>query len=283
MKPTAFIHHPYARLIRLDKPTGNLLLMWPCFWGVLASSTTPEPALLLLFALGAFAMRSAGCVINDITDRDIDAQVSRTAQRPLASGAITTNEVLTILAILLAVALAVALALGAKVLLLGLCWLPLVVLYPRMKRLTWWPQAFLGLTFGAGPLFGELAATGTITLTGVLLYLGAICLVIGYDTIYACQDITDDEAIGVKSTARLFGSGIRRWVGLFYALGVSLIAAAYLREYPLLSHGVMFLLSAVLWLVWQVVSLDPQDTHRCLRQFKAHRLIGGVIALAFAV
>lgn len=276
----SLLTHPYAQLIRADKPVGTLLLMFPCWWGVLAHSAIIPWGMLVLFAVGAFAMRSAGCVLNDIADREIDAQVARTAMRPLASGVLTLREAYGILAALLLMALGVALALGWPIVLLGLCWLPLVVAYPYMKRITFWPQAFLGITFGAGPLFGTLTVTGTITITGILLYIAAIVWTIGYDTIYACQDIEDDQKVGVKSTARLFGNTIRYWVGSLYAFAFCCLVSGYAMSDSAVFGYVMILLAGC-GLVWQVVSLQPDHPTTCLRLFKSNVWIGLLIALAY--
>ncbi len=275
---TRLLNHPYAQLMRLDKPVGIWLLMLPCWWGVLAYRDGGMPyGILALFALGALAMRSAGCIINDLTDREIDAQVARTKSRPLASGAVTPREAYGLIAALLVVALLVAIALGWKVVLLGACWLPLVVLYPRMKRITWWPQAFLGMTFGAGSLFGMVAMTGTIQVHGLLLYTAAICWVIGYDTIYACQDMEDDARIGVKSTARRFGEHIRFWVGGFFAAMLMLLIVACAPFMQFWQWGVLLLIA--LLLARQVWRLNPENGTLCLQLFKEHVWIGTLICL----
>jgi 4-hydroxybenzoate polyprenyltransferase len=218
--------HRYSRLMRLDKHTGIWLLLLPCWWGVLAYSDTVPLATLALFALGAVVMRSCGCILNDLADRDIDAQVTRTRKRPLASGEVTPAQAWGLIGILLVLAFAIAMLLGWGVVALGACWLPLVALYPRMKRLTWWPQAFLGLTFGAGPLFGMVAASGGIHVAGLWLYAAAFFWTMGYDTIYACQDRADDARIGVKSTALLFGGKVRQSVGVLYGLSIVCLLGA---------------------------------------------------------
>src|SRR5690349_2337918 len=209
----------YLRIMRLHQPTGVWLLMWPCWWGVaLASPEFPSVLTLFLFFFGAFLMRPMGCVINDLFDRDLDRQVARTKDRPLASGEITTGEALRLVLYLLLLALGVALLLGKAVLFWSMAALPLVVLYPLMKRITWWPQLFLGLTFNWGALVGWVAIRGQVELPAVLLYLGGVFWTLGYDTIYAHQDKADDQAAGIKSTALRLGKNTKPALIGFYTL-----------------------------------------------------------------
>jgi 4-hydroxybenzoate polyprenyltransferase len=270
---------PYAVLARLDRPAGWWLLFLPGVWGiVLAGSPWPSPRLLLLFLVGAVVMRAAGCVINDLWDSDIDRKVERTRGRPIASGAVSPFQALVFLALLLSVGLAILLQLNWAAVALGAVSLVPVVLYPLMKRITWWPQFFLGLTFNWGAPLGFLAASGELHLAALLLYLAGIFWTLGYDTIYALQDILDDEMIGVKSTARLFGAEhARAWVGGFYAAMLALLAAA----------GWVFGLSVLFFLAllvpaahfaWQVFSLDPHDARDCAKKFRSNREAGLLVA-----
>jgi 4-hydroxybenzoate polyprenyltransferase len=271
-------------LMRLDKPIGIWLLLLPCWWGVLAYSNGVPWATLTLFALGAVAMRSAGCVVNDMADRDIDARVERTKSRPLASGALKLKQAYAVLALLLLVAFSVAVALGWKIVALGALWLPLVALYPFMKRWTWWPQAFLGITFGAGALFGMVAVTGGVHLTGLLLYAATFFWVIGYDTIYACQDREEDARIGVKSTARLFGARVREGVAVCYGVSAVLLIAAFLTS-DVAATGerarALPLIAAIMLLGWQVRRFHPKHGAQCARLFRSNVWVGALGCIAF--
>ena len=188
---------PFAVLARWDRPIGTWLLLWPCWWAVALAPGWPDLKLLALFAIGAVAMRGAGCVINDLADRDLDARVERTRHRPLASGRLTTGEALAFLALQLLVGLLVLLSFNRFTILLGLASLPLVIVYPLMKRVTWWPQAFLGVTFNWGALVGWSAVTGDLAAPALTLYVAGFLWTLGYDTIYAHQDKADDAVIGV--------------------------------------------------------------------------------------
>jgi 4-hydroxybenzoate polyprenyltransferase len=197
---------PYLKLARLDRPIGTWLLLFPCWWGLaLASKGWPDPELLIAFALGSVVMRGAGCTYNDMVDREFDARVERTRRRPLPSGAISLRAAAVFLALQLLAGLAILFTFNTITIALGIASLALVFTYPFMKRVTWWPQAFLGLTFNWGVLMGWSAVTGDISLPALLLYTGAIAWTIGYDTIYAHQDKEDDALIGLRSTALLFG------------------------------------------------------------------------------
>jgi 4-hydroxybenzoate polyprenyltransferase len=206
------------QLIRFDKPAGTILLLLPCYWGAYASAAKVSWQVLLWCAVGALAMRSAGCIINDMADRKVDAQVERTRTRPLASGAITMRHASITLVFLLIIAGISGAMLGWQVLGLGVAWLPLVAVYPFMKRITFFPQVFLGLTFGAGALFGSMAVAERLPPAAWWLYAAGFFWVLGYDTIYACQDRKDDARIGVKSTALFFGERVRLAVGGCYTL-----------------------------------------------------------------
>ena len=214
---------PYAALARLDQPVGVWLLLWPCLWAIgLASDGLPDLKLMVLFTVGSFVMRAAGCTLNDIFDRDFDARVERTRRRPLPSGAIGLKGAVAFMAVLLGAGLAILLQLNLfAVLLLGVGSLLLVVLYPLMKRITYWPQAFLGLTFNCGALLGWAAVEGGIGWPAGLLYVAGIAWTLGYDTIYAHQDKEDDLLIGVKSSAIALGQRTRPFLIAFYVVAVA--------------------------------------------------------------
>ncbi len=277
---------PYLRLMRLDRPIGTWLLFWPCVFGLaVGTANQPRPFgeagdlwLLILFAIGSVVMRGAGCTYNDIVDRDIDARVERTRGRPIPSGAVSMGRAWLFLAAQCAIGLVVLLQLNRFSILLGAASLILVAIYPFMKRLTWWPQAWLGLTFNWGALLGFAAETGHLGPRAWLLYAGCFFWTLGYDTIYALQDVEDDALIGVKSTARLFGIWSPLWVASFYAAAFVLIAAsAFVSRHWL---AVLVLLPAGVHLFWQAWKLDVDDTALCLRLFRANRESGLLMALA---
>lgn len=251
---------PYARLARWDRPIGYWLLFWPCGFS-LALAAIKAPALgfnwlaLVLCWVGAVAMRGAGCTLNDIVDADIDAKVERTRSRPIPSRQVSRGQAALFLAAQLVAGLVVLLQFNWMTWIVGAASLLLIAIYPFMKRITWWPQFFLGLAFSWGALLGWSAQVESIGLPALLLYAGTICWVIGYDTIYALQDVEDDGLIGVKSTARLFGENVRPAVALFYAAAVGLWTTAALVA----GAGVPFLLALAVpagLLAWQLVTLD---------------------------
>jgi 4-hydroxybenzoate polyprenyltransferase len=271
---------PYLRLARADRPIGAWLLLMPCWWsaGLAAVHAQALPNLwhLVLFLIGAFVMRGAGCTWNDILDRKLDAQVARTRSRPIPSGQVSVTGAAAFLALQAFTGLAVLLCFNGFTILLGVASLTLVAIYPLMKRITWWPQIVLGLAFSWGALMGWAAVFGRLDAAAILLYLGAIAWVIGYDTIYAHQDREDDALIGVKSTARLFGPRTRPLLALFYALAVVLIGVAF----RLAGVGVWSWLGLAAFaahLAWQVVRLDIDDPDGCLRLFKANRDAGLIL------
>jgi 4-hydroxybenzoate polyprenyltransferase len=271
---------PMIRLMRLDKPIGIWLLLWPCLWGVvLSSSRWPSFSILFWFALGAVVMRSAGCIINDMIDRNIDKQVARTASRPLASGEISMKQACMLLAGLLAIGLFILTRLHANLLFWSPIALLLVGAYPFMKRITWWPQAFLGLTFNLGALFGWIAVHGYPALPAWILYAGAICWTIGYDTIYAHQDKADDLRVGVKSTAIRFGNDSRMWVTGFYALFITLLFGAGITSAsgPLYYIGVAL---ASAHLFWQAITVKLDDSASCLSRFRSNSWLGLILFAA---
>jgi 4-hydroxybenzoate polyprenyltransferase len=278
---------PYLKLARADRPIGFLLLALPCFWSISLASRSldepyPDPWLLLLFAVGAIVMRAAGCTYNDLIDRDIDAQVARTRLRPLPSGQVTLRAATLFMLALSLIGLLVLLNFNGTTIQLGLCVLPIVALYPFVKRFSYWPQAVLGLAFNWGALLGWTAVVGRLDWAAVLLYAGAVLWTIGYDTIYAHQDREDDGLIGLKSTALKFGSATKRWLAVLYAGAWLAITCA-----GVLAHaGTAFLLgmlAAAAQLVWQVVTLDIDDPANCLRRFRSNREFGAIVLAAILI
>ncbi len=272
--------HSYAALMRMDKPIGFWLLLWPCWWAItLASDGLPSASLLSLFLIGAIAMRAAGCVINDMADRDFDRQVARTRTRPLASGAITMAHAYGLLAVLLLIALAVALMMPLMVWYLTLPALVLVILYPFMKRITWWPQAFLGLTFNFGALMGWAAVTDALAWPACVLYVAGICWTLGYDTIYAHQDTQDDEKIGLKSLALHLGEHTKQWVSGFYLITVGCFVLLGVH-YQFSWLFWLCLLAAAAHFIWQIWYTRLDVPERCMRVFVANQWTGFLLFMA---
>jgi 4-hydroxybenzoate polyprenyltransferase len=266
---------PYLRLARLDRPTGIWLLLLPCLWSIALASPTAATGLgmTILFTIGAIGMRSAGCVVNDIIDRKIDAQVERTRARPLASGEIGLFGALIFLAILLLLGLAILTQLNWLSIGLGVASLVLVAIYPLMKRITWWPQAFLGLTFNWGAIMGWAAVTRHVGASVIALYAAGFCWTLIYDTIYAQQDARDDAKAGVKSTARRFGGFGKLWLSGFAVLMIVLLDIA--GELANLGSIYRYMLIAIaLHLAWLVLFWKTDDPRDCLRRFQASRWTG---------
>jgi 4-hydroxybenzoate polyprenyltransferase len=273
---------PYARLARLDRPIGTWLLLFPCWWGIaLASNAWPSPVLMAVFAIGAVVMRGAGCTYNDIVDRDFDARVARTADRPIPSGAVSVRQAVIFLLAQLLVGLAILLTLGVTAIWLGVLSLLLVFTYPLMKRVTWWPQFFLGLAFNWGALMGYAAVADALASPALLLYAAGILWTLGYDTIYAHQDKEDDALIGVKSSALRLGDRTRPALFVFYAGAVLLLGAAGAAAqlawpfYALLAAGAA-------QLVWQAADVSLDQPADCLAKFKSNRLFGWLILAGIA-
>lgn len=277
---------PYLRLMRLDRPIGTWLLLFPCWWSLgLAEvdQNRPYPSLwfLLLFAIGAVVMRGAGCAYNDYVDRDIDAQVARTASRPIPSGQVSPEDALVLVGGLGLAGLLVLLQFNWFTVFLGASSLLLVLIYPYMKRLTNWPQLVLGLAFNWGALVGWAAVKGSLDWAPVMLYLGSVAWTIGYDTIYAHQDAEDDLMLGLKSTALHFGENTPSAVGAFYSAAIVFwTLAGFLAG----AHLIFFLALALigLQLAWQVSSLDIRNPKNCLRRFRSNRDVGAVLFLGLA-
>ena len=274
---------PYIRLMRLDKPVGIWLLLWPCWWSTtLASNGRPSVYILLLFALGSILMRSAGCIINDIADREFDKQVERTRTRPLASGELSLKQALVCLACLLIYAALVVFQLGSLVFMWGLISLVPVILYPFMKRISWWPQLFLGFTFNWGAMMGWVAVRGELNLAPMLLYTAGIFWTLGYDTIYAHQDKVDDARIGVKSTALRLGAGTKKAVSTFYLLATLFIAlSGWIAGCSIGLYAILALVQ--LHFSWQVCTVNLDDPTSCRRIFVSNIALGGLLFAGFIV
>lgn len=276
--PSSF--QPYASLARFDRPIGWWLLYWPCAWGLaLTGTAVAQWPLFVWLLLGAIAMRGAGCVYNDIADRDLDAKVARTRLRPIASGAVSLKRAWIWLIMLSLVGLVVLLQLRREAQLVALISLVPVAAYPFMKRITWWPQAWLGLVFSWGALVGGSAVADSPIMSIVLLYAGSICWVIGYDTIYALQDREDDALIGVRSAALRLGSHVRAGVAGFYLVAIILWGLAFwtIRPQPV----VLIALGPVaIHLLWQVMTLRDGDGQDALAKFRSNRFAGFLMALA---
>jgi len=271
---------PYLRLARLDRPIGSWLLLMPCWWSVGLAAVHARSQVnvwhLLLFFIGAFAMRGAGCTWNDIVDRDLDSQVERTRSRPIPSGQVTVASAAAFLVLQALVGLAVLLQFNRFTIYVGFASLAVVAIYPFMKRITYWPQIVLGLAFSWGALMGWPATFARLDLPALLLYAGAISWVIGYDTIYAHQDREDDALIGIKSTALLFRERTKPMLALFYALAAALIALAGWSA----GAGLVFalgLLAFAAHLAWQIARLDVDDPIDCLVVFKSNRDAGLIL------
>ena len=273
---------PYASLMRLDRPIGTWLLYWPCAWSVALAGVGARWGLFLWLGLGAFAMRSAGCVYNDIVDRDLDRQVERTRLRPLASGRAALRSASILTAVLCLIGLVVLFQLKWVAALIAVASLVPVAAYPFMKRITWWPQAWLGLVFSWGALVGSPAVTGSFTLAPLLLWFGSIAWVIGYDTLYAIQDKEDDALVGVKSSARRLGDKAPLGIGIFYALALLLWGAAVWQVRPDWI-AIASLAPAALHLGSQVSRADPADGELALKLFRSNRTCGLLVFLAMLV
>jgi 4-hydroxybenzoate polyprenyltransferase len=271
---------PYLRLARLDRPIGSWLLLMPCWWstGLAGMRSGHFPSLwhIVLFLVGAFVMRGAGCTWNDLVDRNLDGLVERTRSRPIPSGQVTIAQATVFMLAQALVGLLVLIQFNRFTVLTGLASLLVVVIYPFMKRITYWPQIFLGLAFSWGALMGWPAAFGRLDWPALVLYAGSICWVIGYDTIYAHQDREDDLLIGIKSTALLFGDRTPSMLAGFYACAVVLIAAAGFMA----GGGMIFAAGLIAFgahLAWQLTRLDIDDPVNCLMLFKSNRDAGLIL------
>jgi len=277
------IARPYARLARLDRPIGTWLLLFPCWWGIaLAARGWPDWHLIALFGFGAVVMRGAGCTFNDIVDRDFDGKVERTRTRPIPSGAVSLFGAILFMILLLAIGAAILFSLNRLSIALGILVIALIATYPFMKRITYWPQFFLGLNFNWGALMGWTAVRGDLQWPALLLYLGGIAWTLGYDTIYAHQDKEDDALIGIKSSALALGKLTRPFLFLFYIVAVALwVAAGEVAGLGLPYRAALILV--LFQLLWQAAKVDIDDPADCLAKFKSNRatgwlLLAGIIA-----
>ena len=277
---------PYLRLARLDRPIGSWLLLMPCWWSVglagMHNDRFPSLWHIVLFFIGAFAMRGAGCTWNDLVDRDLDGRVERTRSRPIPSGQVTVAQATLFMVAQALIGFLVLIQFNRFTVATGIASLLVVVIYPFMKRITYWPQIFLGLAFSWGALMGWPAAFGRLDWPAIVLYAGSILWVIGYDTIYAHQDRDDDLLIGIKSTALLFGERTPTMVATFYAGAIVFIAAAGFMA----GGGIIFTIGIVAFsahLAWQVSRLDIDDPAHCLVLFKSNRDAGLILFAAMLV
>jgi 4-hydroxybenzoate polyprenyltransferase len=272
----------YALLARFDRPIGWWLLFWPCVWGVWLAGAGWQFELVAWLLLGAIAMRGAGCVYNDIVDADLDRQVARTAARPVASGRVSVTAAWAWLLALCAVGLVVLVQLRWQAELVALASLALVAAYPFMKRITWWPQAWLGLVFTWGALVGWTALRLDHIDAMLALYAGSIFWCIGYDTIYALQDKEDDALVGIRSSALRLGDNVKAGVTAFYLLALAFwgLAVWWTREDPL---AMLALIPAAAHLLWQALTLDPADGANALERFRSNRFAGALVAAGFFV
>jgi 4-hydroxybenzoate polyprenyltransferase len=273
---------PYAYLMRLDRPIGTWLLLLPGWWAlVLAAGGAMHMPwwLMILFGIGAVIMRGAGCVVNDLWDRDLDRQVERTRSRPLAAGTVSVRDALLFTGLLCGAGFLILLQMSTAAIGLGILTLPLIVSYPLMKRITWWPQAFLGITFNAGALIGWAAVAGHVGAAALVLYAGGILWTLGYDTIYAHQDKDDDALVGIRSTALKLGASSKWWVGGFYAGSCALLLLAFIMAGAGLLSCLLLVLPAA-HAAWQVKSWDMNDPRSSLAAFRAARDFGLLVLLA---
>ncbi len=275
---------PYLRLARIERPIGWWLLLLPCWWSAAMAAIAggqpwPDPLHCLLFLIGAVAMRGAGCTYNDIVDRDLDIRVERTRERPLPSGQVSLKGALAFLGLQALVGLLVLLQFNGFAIATGFASLGVVALYPFMKRFFWMPQIVLGLAFSWGALMGWAAAFGSLSLAPILLYAASVAWVVGYDTIYALQDIEDDEIAGIKSSARFFGERVKLGVGICYGLTLALMVAAFVQA----GVGAVSFIGLGLFalhLGWQVARLDRADGAGALRLFRSNRDAGLILFAA---
>ena len=277
----------FIELTRLNKPIGFMLLFWPCLWGLtLAFNQTKEFGLfvkyIILFFVGSVLMRSAGCIFNDIVDIDFDKKIDRTKNRPIPSGRISTQESFMYIILLCVIASIILIQFNFLTIILGLLSMPFVFSYPYMKRLTYWPQLFLGLTFNWGILMGWTVFIGEISLEPILLYIAAIFWTLGYDTVYGFQDINIDEIIGVKSTSIKFKENYKIFIGLCYFICILfLIAVGFLEENKI--YYFTFLIFPATHLFYQVIRLDRNDPNNCLIAFKSNNFFGFLVFLTLIV
>lgn len=268
---------PYARMARLDRPIGTWLLLFPCWWSIaLATEGWPSLWLVVLFGLGATIMRGAGCVFNDIADRDLDGRIARTAQRPIPAGIVSVPQAIAYMVALALLGFVILLQFNLFAIWVGVASLALIVVYPFMKRITYWPQAVLGLTFTWGALLGWAAVRGDLQAPAIVLYVACFFWTLGYDTIYAHQDKEDDLIAGIKSSALALGNKTRPWLWIFHGMTIVLIGVAGWLAQLSWPFYVALAFSAG-QLAWQSGDVDLDDPHDCLAKFKSNRLFGWVL------
>ena len=279
------MHHLkiFIELTRLKKPIGFMLLFWPCSWGLAYSYSTNQNLdlfiyYLILFFFGSVMMRSAGCIVNDIVDKDFDKKVQRTKKRPIASGKISVKNSLIYVVILCSIAFVILVQFNLLTILLGLCSMLLAFSYPFMKRITYWPQLFLGLTFNWGIIMAWTAMNNDISLEIIFLYIAAIFWTLGYDTIYGAQDMADDEIIGLKSTSLKFKKDIKLFVGISYLITLVLIVYLFLAEMGKNLFSLLLLLFAIS-LILQLINFDKNNPQKCLSSFKLNNYSGLLLFL----
>jgi len=271
----------FIQLTRLDKPIGYMLLFWPCLWGLTiaydyGNNLNVYFFYLILFFIGSVFMRSAGCIINDIVDRNYDKKILRTKNRPIASGKISVKLGFFYISLLCLLAFIVLLQFNKLTIILALASMPLAFAYPYMKRLTYWPQLFLGITFNYGLLLGWISVQGSLGLTPIIFYIGAIFWTLGYDTIYGYQDIKDDEIIGVKSTSIKFKNNPKKFLSLCYVITfISIISIGILMNFN--NYYFLFLILPAIHLFFQIKVLNIKDQNVCLKIFKSNNMLGLII------
>ncbi len=272
--------HPYSRLARLDRPIGTWLLLFPCLFGAgLASKGLPDIGLLILFVLGAVTMRGAGCTINDIVDRDFDKQVSRTASRPLPAGTISVTGAIVFLSCQLIIGFLVLIQFNLITIYIGMASIPIIIAYPFTKRITYWPQFFLGLAFNWGALLGWTSVNSELGWPAIFLYMGGIAWTIGYDTIYGHQDRQADKIIGLKSSSLRLGSNTKPWLFSFFLAATILFGVAgWLAALSWVFY--LGLAIGLLHFIWQVLTLDINSPLSCQTRFKSNRDYGVILFLA---
>ena len=278
----------FIDLTRLKKPIGYMLLFWPCAWGLTLSYDLSKEKItyiiyFILFLCGAILMRSAGCIVNDIVDRKFDKKVYRTKNRPIASGKISVSQGFFYAGILCLIALCVLVNFNNLTIILALGSMPLAFTYPLMKRFTYWPQFFLGITFNYGLILGWTSIANEISIAPIIFYIGAIFWTLGYDTIYGFQDIKDDEIIGLKSTSIKFKNTPYIFLKTCYSIFlISLIIVGFLMHLNYF-YFIFLLLASVQMFYFQIYKLNIDNTDSCLKSFKSNSSLGLLILLALAI
>ena len=277
----------FVNLTRLNKPIGYMLLFWPCSWGLayaykIANELNIFLYYLFLFFLGSILMRSAGCIVNDIVDQDLDKKVKRTKNRPLASGSISNARAIIYSAILCFISFFILIQFNFKTILLGLSSMILAFAYPFMKRFTYWPQLFLGLTFNWGMIMGYTAILDQISTEIIILYISAIFWTLGYDTIYGIQDVADDEIIGVKSTAIKFKKNIKLFVSICYLISSLLIIITFANSIKI-NLSTLFIIMFILSLIYQLKIFNKDDPNTCLKAFKINNFSGILLFISLLI